>query len=100
MTQTMRGFTGFPAGRSGMIPVPTSFFSDLLPLIDDLAELKLTVYCFWALQQREGDYRYVRLRDLLDDQVLLSGFDPDPAVAKQMLRTALARAITRGTLLH
>ena len=66
-------FSGFPAGKSGTVHVPNRFFSDLLPLIDDLAELKVTVYCFWALQQRDSKYRYVRLRDLLDDQTLLAG---------------------------
>ncbi len=96
----MRRFNGFPAGGKGVSKVPDLFFSELLPLIDDLAELKLTVYCFWALQQREGYYRYVRLRDLLDDKSFLAGLDDDPARAVQALHQALERAEERGTLLH
>jgi DNA replication protein len=96
----MRTFNGFPAGKSTSVQVPTLFFSELLGLIDDLAELKLTVYCFWALQQREGKYRYVRLRDMLDDSMFLSGLDNQPERAKMLLQSALAKAVERGTLLH
>src|SRR4051795_4612292 len=96
----MRRFDGFPAGKSSPIYVPARFFSDLLALIDDLAELKLTIYCFWALQQREGKYRYVRLRDLLEDQMFLSGLHEDSTEAQTALHHALDAAVTRGTLLH
>jgi DNA replication protein len=93
-------FKGFPAGKNGSIQVPNSFFSSLLPLIDDLAELKLTVYCFWALQQREGKYRYVRRRELLADETLLASLGDDPNSAEKTLQSALDRATERGTLLH
>jgi DNA replication protein len=96
----MRRFNGFPAGGKGVSKVPNQFFSELLPLIDDLAELKVTVYCFWALQQREGYYRYVRLRDLIEDKTFLAGLDDDPARAITSLHEALDRAEERGTLLH
>src|SRR5258706_14882015 len=98
--RSIQPFKGFLAGKSASVQVPTAFFSQLLPLIDDLAELKLTVYCFWALQQREGKFRYVRLRDLLEDKIFLAGFDDDPARAEQLLREALQAAVERGTLLH
>jgi DnaD/phage-associated family protein len=98
--QPVYPFKGFPAGKTPSIQVPNVFFSQLLPMIDNLGELKLTVYCFWALQQREGKFRYVRLRDLLDDKIFLSGFDDDPARAEELVREALEAAIARGTLLH
>lgn len=90
-------FKGFPNGPNGRILLPERFFSDLLPAIDDLGELKLTLYCFWALQQREGDYRYLRLRDVLADQVFMAGMGADPEAAA---RAALDRAVQRGTLLE
>lgn len=98
--QPMRGFPGFPSGRGGNVPVPKLFFSELLPQIDDLAELKLTIYAFWALQQREGAHRYLRLRDLLTDEVLLTGLASKPDAAEKALRHALECATARGTLLH
>jgi DnaD/phage-associated family protein len=98
--QPSRDFKGFKAGKNGSVQVPNPFFSELLPLIDDLAELKLTIYCFWALQQREGKYRYVRLRDLVDDQIFMMSLDSDAVGAAQALHRALDSAIARGTLLH
>ncbi len=96
----MQGFSGFPPSQSGHTSVPNAFFSELLPLIDDVAELKLTMYCFWALQQREGDYRYVRRRDMLEDDLLLRALSTDHAAALSLLDQALERATARGTLLH
>ncbi|PJF42428.1 MAG: hypothetical protein CUN50_04265 [Candidatus Thermofonsia Clade 1 bacterium] len=92
-------FSGFPKGEREMTSVPTRFFSDLLPYIDDLAELKLTLYCFWALQQRESAYRYLRLRDFLEDSTFVAGMGANPAEAEQAIQQALARALNRETLL-
>jgi len=98
-SRPMRGFSGFAAGK-GTIRVPSAFFSDLLPLIDDLAELKVTVYAFWALQQHESEHRYLRLSDLVEDQVLLAGLAEDAPTQRKLLLHALERATARGTLLH
>ena len=65
--------------------VPDFFFTDLLPLIDDLAELKLTLHCFWLLNEQEGSLRYLRGDDLRDDTTLL-----DSLSLESDLRTPLA----------
>ncbi len=93
-------FNGFGPGKTRTTKIPSQFFSELLPAIDDLGELKVTLYVFWVLQQQEGEFRYLRERDLLGDEVFLGGFDPDPEAAAQQVRDGLARAQTRGTLLH
>ena len=49
-----RGFAGFPAGKAASTPLPNLFFSDLLPAIDHLGELKVTLYAFWALGRQRG----------------------------------------------
>lgn len=94
-------FKGFPPGEPRITKLPTDFFSHLLPLIDDLAELKVTLFCFWAVQQKEGRFRYVRRRDCANDAALMQGLAvcaPD-ADAQATLDTALARAVARKTLL-
>jgi DnaD/phage-associated family protein len=96
----MQGFNGFPPGKARTTVIPNLFFSELLPAIDDLVELKLTVYCFWALQQQEGEMRYLLRREVLQDKVFLSGIDPDPEIAAERVSTTLESAIARGTLLH
>ena len=68
MKQT--GFVGFPDTKMKPVVIPDHFFSDLLPLIDDLAELKLALHCFWLLNEQEGALRYLRGSDLRQDTVL------------------------------
>lgn len=96
----MQGFNGFPPGKTTQIRVPGLFFSELLPTIDHLAEMKVTLYCFWALQQQEGRYRYVRLAEMVEDELFLAGLGDKPETQRATLRDGLERAVARGTLLH
>jgi DnaD/phage-associated family protein len=93
-----RQFDGFPPGRPRTAALPALFFTDLLPLIDDLAELKVTLFAFYAVQQREGKYRYVRLRDFTANPMLLDSLAASGDAAS-MLAAALQAAVARGTLL-
>ena len=92
----MTQFNGFPGGQVKWTRLPTQFFSELLPLIDDLEELKLTLFCFWALQQKEGEFRYLTPDELLADISWLPDEDTD---TQAELEDALQKAIARGTLL-
>lgn len=94
-------FAGFLPHNGRNIPLPAAFFADLLPLIDDLAELKVTLFCFWALYQREGDVRYLRRRDFAGDDALMRGLanSGQNAAPEAALDAALERACCRATLL-
>jgi DnaD/phage-associated family protein len=97
----MKGFPGFPPGKTELVPLPATVFSELVPLIDDLAELKLTLHCYWRLSQGQGPVRFITRQDLMQDAILLDGLpaesENEPA---DILELALERAIARGTLLH
>ena len=97
----MQKFDGFPPGKTRHVLLPALFFDTLLPLIDDLAELKVTLFCFNALLQKEGQYRYLLRRDFADNDTLLRGLQAiDPQADPQtLLDAALARAVERQTLL-
>jgi DNA replication protein len=56
----MSNFKGFPEGKVHLTPVPNPFFTELLPDIDQIGELKLTLYIFWRLDRMEGAFRYLR----------------------------------------
>ncbi len=86
-------FKGFPEGKSQVIPLPLALFQQLLPQIDHLGELKLTVYVFWRLEQVEGAFRFLRPADLLQDEVFIQGLGCP-------LEEALQRAVRRGALLE
>jgi DnaD/phage-associated family protein len=96
-----KGFIGFPDAKMKPVIVPDFFFTDLLPLIDDLAELKLTLHCFWLLNEQEGQLKYLRGADLRADDTLLRSLtlDNELRTPTQALADALERATARGTLL-
>jgi len=96
----VKGFAGFPATKLRFISVPNLFFSELLPAIDDLAELKVTLFCFWLLGHKNGDFRGIRREELLADNLLLEGLETAERSGAAALRHGLERAVARGTLLH
>ncbi|MFQ6059223.1 MAG: DnaD domain-containing protein [Anaerolineae bacterium] len=96
----MKGFAGFPAGKVRFTPLPNLFFSELLPLIDNLAELKVTLHVFWRLHGKRGYPRYVSRKELLADGVLLSGLKSPGRKPEDILGEGLERAVARGTLLR
>ncbi len=90
----MSPFAGFPE-KMRFTPLPNLFFSQLLPQIDDIAELKTTLHIFWSLYHRRGYPKFVTLHELLGDKALMSGLGDG-----ETLRQGLKRATSRGTLLH
>ena len=96
----MKGFPGFPAGKVRTTPVPHQFFTELLPQIDHLGELKVTLYCFWRLALKEGKIRYLRRGEMEADDTLLRGLAEYKHDSPAALGDALERAVARGTLLH
>jgi DNA replication protein len=92
-------FAGFPSGKVRSTPIPAPFFIDLLPQIDHLGELKVTLYALWFLDRQEGQIRFLTLADFTGDRKLLAGLSPFDEEAHRALDDALARAVERGTLL-
>jgi DnaD/phage-associated family protein len=96
----MSVFAGFSEARADPTPIPAGFFSELLPVIDDVGELRLTLYAFWALARKPAASRYLRLAEMFDDRLLLNSFGGPAAENEQRLTAALERCVARGTLLR
>jgi DNA replication protein len=96
----MSPFAGFPSGKVHLTPIPAPFFSELLPEIDDLDELKLTLYALWFLDRQEGNIRYVTYRDFESDKRLAASLGKTREAALAALQVALERVVQRGTLLR
>lgn len=92
----MRIFSGF---SSGIEVVPTQFYEEVLPYIDDIAELKVTVFAFHLLNQFEGDQRFLFREDFAEQQYFMEGLSGDPEEAGRLLDAGLDAAEERGTLL-
>lgn len=96
----MKPFNGFAEGKVSFTSIPGPFFTQLLPEIDRLDELKVTVYVFWRLDRMEGTFRYLRCSDFLDDQRFMQGLGEDHNQSSVALDEALQRCVERGTLLE
>lgn len=100
----MKPFAGFPPGKTRFTPIPDLFYTELLPCIDDPAELKLTLYMFWSLNRQRGYPRYLTSAELEAESLLLSSLRPpegeDGDDPQALLRKALEKAVARGTLLR
>ncbi len=96
----MKGFAGFPAGKQPYTPVPDLFFSELLPDIDHLGELKVTLHVFWLLTQKRGARPCVSGKELAADGRLIAGLASAATSGREALRDALDRAVARRTLLR
>jgi len=90
----MKSFAGFPR-RMQFTPLPNLFFSELLPEIDDVAELKVTLHIFQALYQKRGYPRFVTYGELIGDRALVAGVGDSVAI-----RRGLDLAASRGTILR
>jgi DnaD/phage-associated family protein len=95
------GFVGFPDTKMKPVVIPDIFFSDLLPQIEDLGELKLTLHCFWLLNEQGGAAKFLRGADLRSDETLLRSLhlNSNLRTPQGALEDALERAVARNTLL-
>lgn len=94
----MKIFSGFPAGKLAVTPIPNLFFTELLPAIDDLAELKTTLHIAWQIANRKT--LYVRSDELRADRTLMQSLARDGNRAEEVLKRALDASVARGTLLR
>jgi len=91
----MSDFAGFPAGKLRFTSIPDLFFSQLLPEIEDLAELKVILHLFWLLHDRPGGAPCASWQELASDGVFLEGLGGEEA-----LRRGLDKAVERGVLVR
>lgn len=95
-----KSFSGFPEGAVRTTSVPDVFFAQLLEAIDDLPELKLTLYFFWLISRQKGSLRYLSLSQLKEDPALLSALKFPGRKAEEVLAEGLERAVSRGSIIH
>ena len=93
----MEKFKGFPAGELRFTSVPDLFFARLLPQIDNLVELKVSLHFLWV------HYRQMRhtisKNELLADETLIQSLALIDEDVEHVLTQGLQRAVERGTLL-
>jgi DnaD/phage-associated family protein len=95
----MAPFKGFSSGKIRLVPIPSTFFSDVLPEVDDVNTLKVMLYIFRALDAQDRDIRYLREKDLMADGELLACLKIPDDVKLNTLTAALEAIEKAGFLL-
>ena len=95
----MRQINGFPA-KMQFTPLPNFFFSNLLPQISDITELKTTLHILGALYHKRGYPRFITYSELLANKSLMSSFKEATEPPDKVLKSALEMATKRGAILH
>jgi DnaD/phage-associated family protein len=78
----------------GFISLPDSFFTQALPKIQDLAELKVVLYTSYLILRKPDHTRFVTYRELKAESSRLSA-----ELNKETLRRVLDSAVQHGVLL-
>jgi DNA replication protein len=93
-------FEGYSESEFRGVSLPSAFYRELLPIIDHLGELKVTIYAFWCLEQKEGAFRYLQREDYSHDLHFMEGLGKTNEIAQKVLDESLERAVDRGSLLN
>jgi DNA replication protein len=84
--QTFKGFTD----SETFTQLPNTFFHQLLNQIDDVAELKVTLYMLWRVEYMEGPFHVLNKMD----------FDvKELGLAAEEITRGLEQAVKRGSIL-
>jgi DnaD/phage-associated family protein len=89
----MTDFKGFTDSET-FTQVPDSFFRELLAGIDDLAELKVTLYVLWRITHMESSFRNLCRSEIAEDEAFMRG------ISAAELDLGLKKAVQRGSLLR
>lgn len=96
------GFGGFLIADEPTCAIPRAFFTEVLPQISDLAELKVTLGLFDLVDRAGGFGAVIAEDDIIGHQPLRAGLrragsprEPDESLAR-----GLELAVSRGTLLR
>jgi DnaD/phage-associated family protein len=94
----MKGFSGFTK-RSQFTPIPNAFFSQLMPKIDSLGELKISLYIIASLYKKRGYPRFVSYSELTKNSALLGSFGHVGMPSEKYLKDALNKTVERGVII-
>jgi DnaD/phage-associated family protein len=95
----MSPFSGFNAPTTKNTPIPAAFFSELLPEINDVDELKVILWAFRCLDLQEGDLLYLTGSDLSADESFTASFGKTKKEQSERIEKALEAAVRRNVLI-
>jgi DNA replication protein len=79
--------------KTDFVSLPDSFFTQAVPKIQDLAELKIVLYAAYLILQKQERPYFVTYKELRSHELIST-------MGEKTLRQALNLAVEHGTLLH
>ena len=95
----MSPFSGFNNSSGKNTPIPAAFFTDVLPQVTNLDELRVILWSFRSLDQQQGDLRYLTLEDFIEAEEFITSLGKTEKEQKERLTKALESAVRLGVLL-
>jgi len=92
-------FSGYPASGHATL-VPNLFFSELLPEIEDPAELVVTTYLFFAIGRKRAAARWIAVAELAAEPALQRPLARLPGGAAAAFARGLEAAISRQSIVR
>jgi len=93
--QSTNVFKGFQEDNLDLVRLPELFFSQLLPMIDSITQLRLLLYFFWHIEQQDSNLRFLKYSDLSSDPALIEMIGTETK-----LKEDIETLVTMGILLE
>ena len=93
-------FSGFPNGNLTATAIPAIFFAQVLPRIESIAELQVTLHVFWRTSPGPKKPILLTLDELLREPLLIAPLANEPGGAQSAIRRGVRAAIQRGTFIE
>ncbi len=92
-------FTGFEENKKRFSGIPDQFFSEILPFLEDVDELKVVLYILWAAYT-SGDYGITfSIPDLTGDRIFMTGLEGQGKTENKTVRQAVEKAVSHNILI-
>jgi DNA replication protein len=95
---TESNFSGFPP-RVDVTPLPNLFFSELLPLMENTAEIKVLMHIFFLLSRRRGFPKFVSYQELSSDPIIIKSLSALTSNMNDILKESLELAVKHRVLI-
>ncbi|HUV15932.1 MAG TPA: hypothetical protein VMW28_05150, partial [Pelolinea sp.] len=92
-------FSGFEESKKSFTGIPDQFFSEILPDIRDLSELKVIIYILWSTFTH-GDFGMsFSAEDILRDKKFIDGLKEEYQSIENLVNKSLEKAVADNVLI-
>jgi len=95
--ETNTPFGGFQTEQLALVRIPESFFTELLPRIQSLPQLRLLLYLFWHHEQQDREVRLFKLSELQSDPTLIQMVQNEEGLRKALVGLEKKGVILKAT---